>query len=174
MTYQYRNREYHIRDYTTEWKQLFETEAADIKSVFGIDALQIEHIGSTAVPGLAAKPTVDILVTVDFVEVADRYISQMEELGYKSLGAFINEDSRMFEREVDGNRLFIVHVFPQKHRHVLELIKTRDYLITHPEEAQAYASIKRELKEKFPDDYVAYSKAKNEYVNRLVERAMNS
>lgn len=152
------------------WAKKFSDEAARIKEVFGDDAFEIQHIGSTAVPGLAAKPTIDILVIVRNIGVVDKHIPRMVALGYKSMGAFIAEETHMFEKEVDGERIFIVHVFEQQHPHTRDMIKLRDYLINNSTEAAAYAECKRQLKEQYPDDYLSYRREKNVYITALMER----
>lgn len=170
--YRYRDRKYDVVAHDPSWRKRFEEEAKRIQDIFGPDAIEIQHIGSTAVPGLAAKPTIDMLVIVDSADVADRHSKLMKGLGYQSLGAFIAEDTRLFEKEVDGERLFIVHVFEKGHPHTNDMIKVRDYLVTYPEEARAYEDFKKDLKKRFPDDYVSYRKAKNEYMKELTKRAL--
>lgn len=96
MAHKTRNRKYDIVDYNPAWAEMFTHEAQLIQSIFGQDALQIEHIGSTSVPGLAGKPTIDMLIIVDRVDGIDKYASGMEALGYQNFGAFIAPDTRMF------------------------------------------------------------------------------
>lgn len=171
--YQYRNRLYEIAEHDPSWRERFEEEAGRIKEIFGDDAIRIEHVGSTSVPGLAAKPTIDILVIVASVAAADKCNEPMAVLGYRAMGAFIADDTRLFEKEVEGERLCIVHVFEEDHPHTEDMIKVRDYLVTHPEEAKAYERFKKDLKVKYPDDYVSYRKEKNAYMGELTKRALS-
>ena len=172
--YRHRNRKYDIVQHDPAWHRTFDEEARRIKGIFGSDALSIEHIGSTAVPDIAAKPTIDILVIVKYAAVADQYNEPMAALGYSALGAFIADDTRLFEKEVGDERLFIIHVFEKDHPHTEDMIKTRDYLITHPDEAKAYEALKRNLKKRFPDDYISYRKVKNEYMKELTKKALET
>ena len=174
LTYKSKNRPYDIVSHDPVWKETFSDESKKIKSIFGDVALQIEHVGSTAVPSLSAKPTVDILVIVDKASDADQFNSQMGALGYENMGGLIAEDTRMFQKEVEGHRLFIVHVFEKDHPHTADMIKTRDYLITHPEEIETYDKIKKNLKKQFPDDYLSYRKEKDKYVAELTKRALDT
>ena len=68
---EYKNRKYSVEPYNPEWRKAFETEVKFLRPIFSDKAISIEHIGSTAVPGLAGKPTIDILITVEKIEIAD-------------------------------------------------------------------------------------------------------
>ncbi len=171
--YRSRNRPYEIAEHDPSWRERFEEEAGRIKEIFGDDAIRIEHVGSTSVPGLAAKPTIDILVIVGSAAAADKYNEPMAALGYRALGAFIADDTRLFEKEIEGERRFIVHVFEGAHPHTGDMIKVRDYLTSHPEEARAYGQLKQSLKLKYPDDYVSYRKEKDAYMTELTRRALS-
>ena len=174
MFYKYRQREYEIVSYDPNWKILFGEEAKKLKDIFGDVAIQIEHIGSTSVPGLSAKPTIDILVIVEKAADIDKFNSEMEALGYKNMGAFIAKDTRMFEKEINGRRTFIVHVFEKRHHKTLDMVKVKDYLVAHPKELESYNNLKKKLKEKFPDDYISYRKEKDRYMEELTKRALSS
>lgn len=167
----YQGRKYQVADYNEDWKNIFEKECAVLKSILGVDGNPIEHIGSTAVPGLIGKPTIDILVTVEDFSVAEKYRSQMEEAGYKYLGEYVLPGTRLFVREKDHARLVNVHFFPKNHPHIEEMLVVRDYLRTHPEEVKRYGKLKLELAEEFPDDYGAYRKKKDEYMKELLKKA---
>ena len=171
----YTDRKYEVVAYDPEWPKTFESEAIRLKEVFLDDALDIEHIGSTSVPGLNSKPTIDILIIVNDVSVVDPHISEMESLGYKYLGEYVKPGSRLFIKERPGNadRLFNVHFFPNNHPHIRDMIRLRDYFRTHPEEAKKYANLKRELSEKHPDNYAQYRKLKDEYMEDLKKRVLD-
>jgi len=80
---EYKNRKYSVEPYNPEWKKQFETEVEFLSPIFSDKAISIEHIGSTAVPGLAGKPTIDILITVEKIEIADELSEKIESIGYK-------------------------------------------------------------------------------------------
>lgn len=172
MAYKTRNRSYEISDHNPAWKEMFDIESRKIKEIFGDVALRVEHIGSTSIPGLSAKPTIDMLVIVENASDVDQFNPQMESLGYKNMGAFIAEETRMFEKEVAGHRLFIIHVFEQRHPHTVDMIAVRDYLIAHPDEMRTYEELKKRLKKQFPDDYISYRQEKNKYMTDLNARAL--
>lgn len=166
---EYKNRKYNIEPYNPEWKKQFETEAKILRPIFSDKAISIEHIGSTSVPGLAGKPTIDILITVEKIEIADDLSKKIESIGYKTLGDYINQGSRLFIKERDGERLINLHVFQAKHRHVVEMINLRNYFQSHAERVEEYSKLKFDLVKKYPDDYGLYRKYKDEWMNKLKE-----
>lgn len=172
----YVNRKYEVVAYDQQWPELFRSEAEKLRMVFRDDARAIEHVGSTAVPELPSKPTIDILILVDDISVADRYAAGMESLGYLDLGDYLKKGSHLFAKERPGNadRLFNVHVFPVNHQHSQNMLRLRDYLRANPEEVTGYAKLKWELAERYPGDYGQYRKYKDEYVKNLLERAISN
>ncbi|HAU07761.1 MAG: hypothetical protein UW46_C0004G0054 [Candidatus Yanofskybacteria bacterium GW2011_GWF1_44_227] len=168
----YAGRKYEVVAYDPEWPKLFELEASRLRLTFGEDALMIEHIGSTSVPGLDSKPTVDILITVKDIATVESHVLDMESIGYKHLGEYVKPGTHLFvkERPDNADRLFNVHVFPSDHPHVQDMLKLRDYFRTHPEEVTKYMNLKRELFEKYPDDYGQYRRFKDEYMEELKKR----
>jgi len=164
---EYKNRKYSVEPYNPEWKKQFETEVEFLSPIFSDKAISIEHIGSTAVPGLAGKPTIDILITVEKIEIADELSEKIESIGYKSLGDYINQGSHLFVKEVDNTRLVNLHVFEVEHPHVKDMINLRNYFRSHPEVVEEYCKLKFELVEKYPDDYGLYRKYKDEWMENL-------
>ncbi len=164
--------EIEVVDYDPEWPRVFEELVAPIRAALGDLALSIEHVGSTSVPGLAAKPIVDIDVVirsaVDLAEVAQR----LAPLGYKHLGDLGLPGREAFGRE-DGA------VRPQRHlcvciqgaRPLVEHLLLRDYLRSHPEDAERYAAVKRELAVRFRLDREGYVEAKSGMVQELLAAA---
>ena len=114
---EYKNRKYTIEQYNPEWEKQFEAEAEILRPIFSDKAISIEHVGSTAVSGLTGKPTIDILITVEKIEIADELSEKIESIGYKSLGDYINKGSRLFVKEANDTRLVNLHVFEVQHPH---------------------------------------------------------
>jgi GrpB-like predicted nucleotidyltransferase (UPF0157 family) len=170
---EYKNRKYHVQPYDPAWPKQFETDAKILKAIFGDDTVAIEHIGSTSVPGMDGKPTIDILILVDYLAVADKHVGAMKSAGYEHLVGYVSPDSVLFRQMKDNVLLSNVHVFQKAHPHVHEMLTLRDYLRSHPDEVKAYSNLKKELFEKYPDDYAAYRKLKDEYMKALKERAKN-
>jgi len=166
----YKNRKYSVEPYNPEWSKQFEVEAQSLQSIFGSKALSIEHIGSTSVPGLAGKPTIDILLVVESISTADEFTQQIESLCYKSLGEYVTKGAHLFVKETDNTRLVNLHVFEVSHPHVKEMIDLRNYFRLHPEAVEEYSKLKFELLDKYPNDYGLYRKYKDEWMGKLKER----
>lgn len=166
----YQHRKYTVVAHDPNWKKTYEDEIKIIKPIFAGKASQIEHIGSTSVPGLDGKPTIDILILVEDISGVDELNSKMESVGYKVLGEYIKPESRLFVKERDNVRLVNLHVFQKDHPHVEEMLQLRDYLRSHPEDAKEYGNLKFELFRKYPNDYASHRKYKDEYVEKLKEK----
>lgn len=158
-----------IVDYDPEWPRLYEKERALICSALGDTVADIQHVGSTAVPGLVAKPVIDILVGVRDLSLGEGHIEILSEMGYEYRG----------EAGIPG-RLFLRKGMPRTHHiHVTELgsefwtdhVLFRDYLRAHPEEALRYADLKRELAARFTLDRVRYTESKAPFISNLLEKA---
>lgn len=174
MADRYKGRKYEVAEYDKNWPATFESERKILKAIFGEDAEAIEHVGSTAVPDLSGKPTIDVLVLLGSLSVADAYAGHMVTAGYKDMGEYVAEGTRLFVKEADNTRLVNVHIYPQGHSHAKDMLLFRDYLRNHPEEVRKYGDLKQELHKKYPDDYGAYRKEKDEYLTKLMERAQSA
>lgn len=162
-----------IVEYNPCWALMFEEEAARVASVLSRDlVVRIDHIGSTAVPGLVAKPIIDLLVSVhSLIEAKQVAVSPLEELGYAYW--FDNPDLQ---------RMFFVKGLPPNsprthHIHIVESVSIflerllfRDYLRENPDEALRYAQLKCHLAEQFPTDREAYTSGKAEYVQSVIQK----
>ena len=170
-----------IVSYDPRWPDLFRREAEHLRSCIPAALIRrIEHFGSTAVPGLAAKPIVDMLVQVTSLRAARTEIAPvLEARGYDyfwrpSFGDdvppwyafFIRRDHRGIRTHhihmVTGQRTFQEH---------WERLLFRDYLIAHPETARAYERLKRDLASAHPNDRVAYTRSKTAFIQRITAQA---
>jgi GrpB-like predicted nucleotidyltransferase (UPF0157 family) len=163
-----------IVPYNPEWPRLFDIEAENLRRRFPEPLInRIEHFGSTAVPGLAAKPIVDILVEVSSLEETTRLIVPvLESDGYDyfwrtdvspSYAWFIKRNSK---RE----RTHHIHMVEADSK-LWERLFFRDYLREFPNEAKRYEELKLYLSDKYKNDRVAYTNGKTEFVVALTERA---
>ncbi|MFA6519881.1 MAG: GrpB family protein [Candidatus Paceibacterota bacterium] len=169
----YKDRKYDVVPYDQNWPNEFESAAAKIRSVFNDDAIDIQHIGSTAVPDMDGKPCIDILVTVNDISVADKHRAEMEALGYIYAGDFVRPESVLFRKMNGTTVLSNVHIFPQQHSHVQEMLRLRDYLRSNPGEVKDYSQLKQNLYTKYKNDYAQYRKYKDEYMETLKQRALD-
>ena len=163
-----------IAPYDPRWPSLFEKEAASLLSKLPKSiVIKIEHFGSTAVPGLAAKPVIDMLVEVSSLEeTREQVVSILEAEGYDY---FWRTDvspayAWFIKRDAGGKRTHHLHMVEADSK-LWERLKFRDYLREFPEEARRYAELKHLLAEKHPNDRTAYTKGKTEYITRVTERA---
>ena len=166
-----------VVDYDPEWPALFEAEAARLAAFFPPDFIRrIEHIGSTAVPGLAAKPIIDILVGVDdFDLVVDRVAPAMELAGYDYFFRpdFGDDGPRypwFIGRDSSGVRVSHIHLALIDDVSQWDRVVFRDYLRSHKEAALEYAALKRNLAARFADDREAYTLAKSAFITQAVAR----
>lgn len=160
-----------VVSYNPDWPKQFEEEASKITPIFSDNLVAIHHIGSTAVPGLAAKPTIDILIEVKNIELVDSYNPQMERLDYEAWGEYKIPGRRFFVKG-EVKRTHHVHVFQVGSSDIPRHLYFRDYLISHPDEAKKYAHLKITLAQQFSQDRRGYVQNKEEYVKALEERAV--
>lgn len=158
--------------YTPEWNVVYKVEAAKIAHALGKTLLDIHHIGSTAIPGIVAKPIVDILPVVKDIQEVDRLTSSLEALGYEAKGEYGMPGRRFFIKKQNGKRLFNVHVFEVGHVDVERHLRFRDYLRNHPDVAQAYSDLKKDLVKKSPDDIEKYCWGKEDFVKGVELKAL--
>jgi GrpB-like predicted nucleotidyltransferase (UPF0157 family) len=163
--------------YDPKWPSLFTLERSRVEAVLGSWAQAIEHVGSTAVPGLDAKPVIDLMVGVRDVRNADRCIRPLEGIGYSYWAENPNPERALFVKFVDAGRTSHTH-----NLHVVEIsgdlwndrLVFRDYLRARLETARGYARLKHDLADRFRNDREAYTEAKTGFVSTVVERAKAS
>lgn len=131
----------------------------------------IEHIGSTAIPGLRTKPIIDILVVVDQIEIVKELISAMAELRYEHRGECEIPGRQYFRKETNGIRSHHVHIYQIGHEAIARRVNFRDYLRAHPERAEAYSKLKEELAAKFRDDRAMYTESKTNFIMETCQLA---
>jgi putative glutamine amidotransferase len=169
-----RSRPYSIRAYDPAWPRRYETEAARIRDALGDRLVRIEHVGSTAVPGLAAKPIVDIQASVRSMVPRTDYVEPLRGLGYRWALDPWSDEHEFFSRDDDGERAFQVHVCQAggdwERRHVV----FRDWLRGHPEDAAAYERLKRDLAERHPRDIFSYVDAKSGFIREIESKALSA
>jgi len=163
-----------VCDYDPNWPALFEQERTSITNALGASALAIEHVGSTAVPGLPSKPIIDLLVGVVSLEQAtQRCIAPMEARGYKYVPEYASwlPGELFFRKGPPGPWTHHVHVMEPSHPRWEALVVFRDYLRAHPEAARAYAGIKRALAASSKADIAAYRTGKTTFVEATTAKA---
>ncbi|MFZ2153753.1 MAG: GNAT family N-acetyltransferase [Candidatus Moraniibacteriota bacterium] len=166
----YKNRKYEVTAYDLIWKDCFEKEAGVLRSIFNETAIAIEHIGSTSIPGLAGKPTIDILILVDDVDDVAERKSLMEEAGFMYLGEYVKKGALLYAREENNARLCNVHIYQKDDIDIVGMRKFLSFLKNNPNIVSEYSKLKLDLFAKYPDDYGMYRKFKDEWLDNLIKR----
>lgn len=162
-----------IADYDPQWPILFEEEKGRIQGVIGERVLAIEHIGSTAVPGLGAKPVIDIMVGIRRLADAKECVEPLKSIGYEyrpEVEAEIPE-RRYFDKGLPGARTHHLHMVELSgdfwERHLL----FRDYLRKHPGVAGQYYRLKKGLAARYKTDRAGYTEAKTAFIRSVEDKA---
>jgi GrpB-like predicted nucleotidyltransferase (UPF0157 family) len=159
-----------IEPHRDSWSQDFEIEAARVREALGSSLISLQHIGSTAISGILAKPIIDMLADVSSLEAIDECRQKMRALRYESLGEFGIPGRRYFRKDNDsGIRTHHLHAFVHESPHLERHLAFRDYLRAHPDKAVAYSDLKRRLVETCQGDIEAYMDGKDQFV-KTVER----
>jgi GrpB-like predicted nucleotidyltransferase (UPF0157 family) len=161
-----------IVDHDPAWPALADAEARAIRQALAAVAVRVEHVGSTAVPGLAAKPILDLQLSVEAIEPRDRYAGALEGLGYLFVAAPESPDYLLFAKPPERPRTHHLHVCEAGGEHEFRHIAVRDFLRAHPEESARYAEMKREVAARHPQDRLAYIEGKEPYIAALERRAL--
>jgi GrpB-like predicted nucleotidyltransferase (UPF0157 family) len=166
-----------IAPYNPAWPAMFDAEAASIRRALGGLALRVEHVGSTAVPGLAAKPIVDLQVSVSSLEPMGSYLESLASIGYSHipLGQF-DLVYPFFQKPAGWPSTHHVHLCVHGSEQERNHLAFRDYLRTHPLVADEYLELKCRLAALHPgatlESRECYSLSKTEFVASVLERAL--
>jgi GrpB-like predicted nucleotidyltransferase (UPF0157 family) len=158
--------------YDPEWVGEFEREAAAIRDALSGVLVRIEHVGSTAVPGLPAKPIIDIQVSVGNIRERDSFVLPLERLGYLFAPDPDSPDYHFFGKPAERPRRYHVHVCAAGSDEEMRHLVVRDFLRSHSEEAAGYADMKRELARLSHHDRLAYIEGKEPFMRDLERRAV--
>lgn len=156
--------------YDNAWPTLFLEEKERIGRILKDEVLGIHHIGSTAIPGMDSKPTIDILVVVRKIEKVDDYNARMEGIGYVAMGEYGIPGRRFFHKGVD-RRTHHLHVFQEGSPEIDRHLRFRDYMISHPVEAAEYALLKKGLASRFRPDIDSYCDGKDAFIKEIDAKA---
>ena len=164
------NESFELSDYDPAWPRMFQEEAPRIAEALGEEVVEIEHVGSTSVPGLRAKPIIDILVAVETFSSLEVYKRKLAPIGYTH-HPHINDAERLFfwKGVPRTHHLHIVEYATWEHqRHII----FRDYLRAHPEIARLYTQVKEQLAQTFHHNRPAYTRGKTAFISAIMDRAM--
>ena len=160
-----------VVDYDPLWAKKYKEESVSIKNILADNCMAIYHIGSTSVPGLAAKPIIDIMVAVRSLEKVDCAAEAFSKIGYEYLGEF-GIEGRRYLRKGGDERTHQIHIFQMDDwNNIGRHLAFRNYMRTHEKERTAYAKLKIELARKFPYDIDGYCDGKENFVLQMEKLA---
>ena len=156
--------------YDKSWKTAFEEISREIKNALGDLIVGIEHVGSTSVEGLSAKPYIDLDVVIKDYYVFDMVVRKLESIGYIREGNFGIQDREAFKYS-DKPHLMQHHLYvcPQYSEELYRHITFRDFLRSNPEAAKKYGTVKEEAAQLFPDDIDKYIEYKTPCIQEFYE-----
>lgn len=160
-----------IEAYNEQWPMIYQEEKSKVERIMADKTIAIEHIGSTAIPGLGAKAVIDFMVGVrDLLEV-EPFIDPLARIGYEHVYHEAFPNRRFFRRGPWRAGTHHLHVYVYGSDEWNNQLAFRDYLIEHPEKLKEYDKLKKELSLKYPHDRAAYTSAKHPFINEIIQRA---
>lgn len=162
-----------IVEYCPQWREMFEEEKRLLQAVLAEVSAKVEHIGSTAVNGLAAKPIIDIMIGLPNFSVADSLVSRIENLGYEYFNKYEDEMPyrRFFAKNSNGIRTHQIHMIETGSEFWERHLLFRDYLRQNPEMTNDYAALKKQLAEREWADVNEYADAKTKFIKGIENKA---
>lgn len=160
-----------LSDYNPKWENEFEYEKKRIVNVIGDKILGIEHIGSTSIKGLEAKPVIDIIVGVQDLAEVSNFVVTLSEIEYEYVHKPEFKDRRFFRKGLWGQGTCHLHICEINSSEWIEKLLFRDYLRLHPDVSKEYASLKKELASNYKSDRPTYTKKKEPFIRKIIEIA---
>ena len=160
-----------VVDYKDEWRLLFEKEKAKLVLMLPLLPGDIHHIGSTAVPGMFAKPVIDILIEVQNISKLDGFDDVFQQLGYDCKGEFGIQGRRHFQKGGD-NRSHHLHAFNKGSKEILRHLAFRDYLRSHPQVAREYSNLKLSLANICDNKIHVYGSGKSDFIAKHEKQSL--
>ncbi|WP_395646030.1 GrpB family protein [Terricaulis sp.] len=161
-----------IRPHDPRWTQMFAAEAQAIAARLGKTALQIDHIGSTAIPDIFAKPVIDILVRVTSLSDLDARTAAMTAIGYEPRGEHGIAGRRYYKKKIGASGVgFHVHCYPHESEQIARHLHFRDLLLLEPDVAAQYSALKQSLANADGVLVADYAARKAEFVRRVQDAA---
>jgi GrpB-like predicted nucleotidyltransferase (UPF0157 family) len=162
-----------VAPYDPQWPAEFERAAAELVLVIGENLVAVHHIGSTSIPGIHAKPVIDILLAVRDLAAIDACGDGISQLGYEVKGEFGIPERRYFRRDdASGRRTHQIHAFVSGSPHIGRHLVFRDFLREHPQLAGEYSRLKQRLAAEHPHDMDAYMDGKDAFIKDTEQRAL--
>lgn len=156
-----------------DWPAAFQAEAVNLREALRPSLAEIHHIGSTAIHGIFAKPTIDILLVSHSLLILDEAAPALVRLGYEVMGEFGIPGRRYFRRNsAQGQRTHQIHAFEIGDPHIERYLVFRDYMNEHPGDARSYSELKQRLANSYADDGHAYTSGKSGFIREHEAKAL--
>lgn len=170
MTIGLKRRSLELVSYDPEWEIFFNNEKNRIRKSIGHIVLAIEHIGSTSIKNMCAKPIIDIAIGLEKYDDGFKCVEPLRRIGYLYLGEHGVQGRHYFRTDSDIVKCHI-HIFEISSTEWESHIMLRDYLRNHEKEAKEYTLLKYGLKQKYGDDREKYTEAKAEFISKILKKA---
>lgn len=157
--------------YKPIWKKLYRKEEKRLRNVFGKDILDIQHVGSTSIPGVKSKPIIDIAVGIKSLKLGRKFLKTLEKLGYKYRGSMGVAGRLFFAKGSRKNRTHYLHLEKFNSENWRSHIVFRDYLRRHKNAVKEYNKLKEELAKKYKNDRDTYTAKKEIFIEKIIKNA---
>jgi GrpB-like predicted nucleotidyltransferase (UPF0157 family) len=157
--------------HSPKWQQSFQCEQEKLCRIFGEDALEVQHVGSTAIPGILAKPIIDIALIVASFQKAKRYEKKLKEIGYEIKENDMREERLFFTKGPENKRTHYLHIGEVGSGYAEDMILFRDYLCSHKDAAKEYDELKENLAKKYRNDRETYTAKKADLIESILKKS---
>ena len=164
---------YTFTEYSPDWPSEFRREAERLTGLLGDALVTVHHVGSTSVPGLAAKPIIDLLPLVRDLTVVDGHTAMLQEAGYQAWGEYGLPGRRYFTRDRGAHRTHNVHIYQADNPDVDRHLAFCAYLRSHEQARREYEALKRAAYARHPADIGAYNDDKNDWIKQAEQVALS-
>ncbi len=160
--------------YTSSWQTYFKKEAERLREAIGDRIADVRHIGSTAIPGICAKPIIDIMVGLNRLEDLEDLLEPLAALGYLYKGEQTIPGWHFFVKGDAERKTHHLHVVASQSNFWTTRLLFQEYLCQHPEVAEAYESLKQQLARQYPNDRASYTQGKADFIQAVIEMALRA
>jgi GrpB-like predicted nucleotidyltransferase (UPF0157 family) len=164
-------RKVQLSHYKPEWKELYKKERKLLRSSIGKYILDIQHVGATSIPGVVAKPIIDIAIGVKSLSIVKRLIKPLKELGYEYKGTAGVPGRHFFPKGSERNRTHYLHMERLGSKNWKNHILFRDYLRRHKEAVKEYNKLKEKLAKEYKNERESYTAKKSVFIQKILKKA---
>lgn len=160
-----------LNDYNPNWKKEYLKEEKLLKKVLKDYIIHIEHVGSTSIKGLKAKPVIDIIIVIKSLKEIPEIENILKAYDYSNRGPQGVDDRMFFAKGPEDGRTHYIHFTEPKSNTYYDLVYFKRYLLEHPEYIKKYCELKQELASKYAEERSKYTAGKNEFIKDVIAKA---